>query len=99
MALQAQQAPEQIPLIQKSKTPKEVFRHLRNFLAGQHLGATRDDALLEELLKCLFCKLYAEMDRVEEVDLTSDSFAIAKTVRGIFAQVREDFPDVYSKET
>jgi hypothetical protein len=43
-----------------SYEPKDAFRRVRNYLAGQHVGATRDDALLEEVLKCLFCKLYIE---------------------------------------
>ena len=42
------------------RSPKETFRYLRNFLAGRFVGATRDDALLDELLKCLFCRLHIE---------------------------------------
>ncbi len=34
---------------------KKAIRDLRNYLAGQAVGATRDEALLEELLSCAFC--------------------------------------------
>ena len=50
------------PLLFRDLTPpKQVFRDIRNYLAGQFVGATRDDVLLGEVLKCLFCKLYLEM--------------------------------------
>jgi type I restriction enzyme M protein len=99
MARRILPSPDQIRLIRKTKAPKEAFRDLRNYLAGQHFGATRDEALLEELLKCLFCKLYAEMGRVAPIVTDDDTFALAKQVRAIFAQVRDDFPDLYSRET
>ena len=50
----------QLSLIESIGTPKEIFRSLRNYLAGQFVGATRDEILFDELLKCLFCKLYIE---------------------------------------
>ena len=39
-------------------TQKQVFINIRNFLAGRHVGATRDQSLLNEVIKCLFCKTY-----------------------------------------
>jgi len=99
MARQLRIDNEQAPLFRKQKTPKEAFRDLRNYLAGQHLGATRDDSLLEEVLKCLFCKLYAEMGRVEDISVEAPPFALAKQVRSIFSKVRRDFPDLYAKDT
>ncbi len=39
-------------------TPSETFAKIRNFLAGRHVGATRDSALLDQVLLCLFAKLY-----------------------------------------
>jgi type I restriction enzyme M protein len=78
-----------------AKSPKQVFRELRNYLAGQLIGATRDDALLHDLLKCLFCKLYLETSG-EAIDREwPDAFAAAKFYRGIFLRVRGDFPEIY----
>ena len=78
------------------RPPKDVFRYLRNYLAGQVVGATRDDALLDELLKCLFGKLHLEMreDSDEHVGDT-DSLSLSRQYRSVFQQVRNDFPEVY----
>lgn len=86
-------------LIQGLKTPKEAFRDIRNYLAGQHMGATRDDALLDEVLKCLFCKLYIETSVADPVPSGSDVFAEARHIRAVFAKVRKDFPDIYDETT
>jgi type I restriction enzyme M protein len=99
MARRIRNNTEQPLLIREPKTPKEAFRDLRNYLAGQHLGATRDDSLLEEVLKCLFCKLYAEMGRVEDISPDMEPFQLAKQVRSVFSKVRGDFPDLYAKDT
>ena len=37
---------------------KRVYRDIRNFLAGRVVGATRDEALLDEVVKCLLCKVF-----------------------------------------
>lgn len=43
----------------------EIFRRIRNFLAGRVVGATRDKALLAELIKCIFCKAYMAQHGVQ----------------------------------
>ncbi len=85
-------------LIKELKTAKEVFRDLRNYLAGQFVGATQDGTLLEEVLKCLFCKLYAEKGAVEHTPNGADVFSLAKDMRATFAKVRADFPDIYGDD-
>jgi type I restriction enzyme M protein len=85
-------------LIREIKTPKEAFRDLRNYLAGQFVGATRDDTLLDEVLKCLFCKFYAETGRVQTAFTDAGALSLAKDVRATFAKVRADFPDLYGKD-
>ncbi len=35
---------------------RRLYRELRNYLAGQHLGSTRDEVLLQEVVKALLCK-------------------------------------------
>jgi type I restriction enzyme M protein len=86
-------------LIRDLKTPKEAFREIRNYLAGQHIGATRDDALLDEVLKCLFCKLYIETSAADPVPPGADVFAEARHIRAVFAKVRKDFADIYDEAT
>lgn len=94
----AQAAKNQEPLFPGLKTPKQVFRELRNYLAGQFVGATRDDALLDEVLKCLFCKLYVESSAATPPPDSADAFEHAEAVRKIFASVRADFPDLYEED-
>lgn len=77
------------------RNPKETFRHIRNYLAGQVLGATRDDALLDEVLKCLFCKLYMETSASSSIPPGANSFEKIRRVQMAFSQVRSDFPDIY----
>lgn len=36
---------------------RDVYRDIRNYLAGRLVGATRDVVLLEEVIKCLFCRI------------------------------------------
>jgi type I restriction enzyme M protein len=50
--------PEQEVLSLGLLTPSEVFQKIRNYLAGAHIGATRDHALLDQVLLCLFAKLH-----------------------------------------
>ncbi len=89
----------QTSLFQEKKTTKEAFRNVRNYLAGQFVGATRDDTLLDEVLKCLFCKLVIERGEVEKMDRTDNHIQLAKRIRAIFTTVRGRFPDIYAQDT
>lgn len=84
-------------LFEELKTPKELFRDIRNYLAGQCGGATRDDILLDEVLKCLFCKLHIETSASEPLPHNHDTFKQDQYIRNVFANVRLDFPDIYDK--
>jgi type I restriction enzyme M protein len=81
------------------ESPKDVFRRIRNYLAGQFVGATRDDVLLEEVLKCLFCKLLVERGEIEPINTSADSFELARQVREAFARVRSEFSEIYPENT
>jgi type I restriction enzyme M protein len=88
----------QLLMIPGLKTPKEVFRSTRNYLAGQFVGATRDDALLDEVLKCLFCKLAIENGSSQPIDLEADIFTTAKEVRSLFSKIRMEFPEIFESD-
>ena len=83
-------------LINVMKSPTDTFRNLRNFLAGRLIGATRDETLLEELLKCLFCKLYLETSSTNGVSRMSlEESPSTDFYHEIFHKVRADFPEIY----
>ncbi len=90
--------PRQPSLITVEKTPKEAFRSIRNYLAGQFIGATRDDALLDEVLKCLFCKLVIERGETLPINVDEAPFDVSKQVRTVFSTVRSDFPEIYAAD-
>ncbi|HLX60900.1 MAG TPA: N-6 DNA methylase [Planctomycetota bacterium] len=46
----------------KPSNLRAVFRDLRNHLAGMTTGITRDEALAQEIINILFCKLLDEQD-------------------------------------
>lgn len=89
----------QVSLFIDGRSPKDAFRNIRNYLAGQFVGATRDDALLDEVLKCLFCKLLIERGEAEGIDSNADSFGLSKQLRSTFNRVRSEFPEIFSKDT
>jgi len=41
----------------KEKTLNNTFQEIRNYLAGKAIGITRDQSLMHEVVKCLFCKI------------------------------------------
>jgi type I restriction enzyme M protein len=86
-------------LIKELRSPKEAFRNIRNYLAGQLVGATRDEALLDEVLKCLFCKLVVESAKDKAIDLSLSPFDLAKQVRAVFTTVRAMFPEIYASDS
>jgi type I restriction enzyme M protein len=71
-----------------SVNQKALIRSLRDYLAGQAVGLTRDDALLDELLKCAFCVRRGLTGVETNPDLHS---AYASE----FGSIRELFPDVF----
>ena len=49
---------------------KAVFRDLRNHLAGITTGITRDEALAQEIINILFCKILDEQETAPEETVT-----------------------------
>ncbi len=73
---------------------RDAYRQIRNYLAGRFIGATRDEVLLHELLKCLFCKLFIRKNLQVNADF-KDGIAVAKAYRESFAQLRNSLPLVF----
>ena len=45
----------------EAKDFKQIFKNMRNLLAGNFVGTTRDEKLAEQLIFLLFCKIEDEI--------------------------------------
>ena len=80
---------------------KAIFRDLRNHLAGNTTGITRDQALAQEMMSILFCKIYDEIETAPK-DLPAfraaadeSSAKIAKRIKEVFSLVKHEYSDVF----
>ena len=74
-------------------TVRETFHEIRNYLAGQFVGATRDEAILAEVVKCLFS---AHLDgSATRIDSAASAVDIARYYRTLFNLVRSKHPDLF----
>lgn len=83
---------------------KAVFRDLRNHLAGSTTGITRDEALAQEIINLLFCKILDEQETEPDDTVTfragvdEDAKDVKKRVLGLFEKVKTAvYDDVFSK--
>lgn len=76
---------------------RSVYREIRNFLAGQAVGATRDRSLLDELLKVLFCKHFMESAGLTPEPEAPDD-VIVNAYRSALKAVSDRLPHVFSAE-
>ena len=70
---------------------KAIYRDLRNYLAGQHLGSTRDEALLHIALKALLCNSYIQSGKAAGNTL-DERYAFA------WERVRSEFSDLFERD-
>jgi type I restriction enzyme M protein len=76
---------------------KDAFRQIRNYLAGRFVGATRDEILLKEVLKCLFCKVYLK-GFGDDLHVPEETETLAERYRHVFAELRSFLPAVFDDE-
>lgn len=76
------------------QTHKEIFKQIKNYLAGRFVGATRDRTLLEEVVKCFFCKYYIETHLKNGVAI-DDAIHLSKKYREVFAEIKKKLPYVF----
>lgn len=78
---------------------KEIYRRIRNFLAGRLVGATRDRALLDELIKVLFCRVYFLHHGDNRAEVPGDALQVAKKYRELYRDVKERLPGVFESDS
>jgi type I restriction enzyme M protein len=83
---------------------KAVFRDLRNHLAGNVTGITRDEVLAQQIINLLFCKIYDEVNTGSDDVVTFRSGIdeppreVRKRILALFDdKVKGDFKDVFDK--
>jgi len=83
---------------------KAVFRDLRNHLAGNVTGITRDEALAQQIINLLFCKIYDEINTGMDDIVTfrtgvdEPSGDVRRRILGLFDdKVKADYNDVFDK--
>jgi type I restriction enzyme M protein len=82
---------------------KAVFRDLRNHLAGMSTGITRDEALAQEIINILFCKILDEQETEPDDTVTfragidEPAAAVKKRLLGLFESVKtKAYYDVFT---
>lgn len=80
---------------------KAVCRAIRNYLAGNAVGATRDEVLAQQFINMLFCKIYDERftapDNMLEfrAGVNEESAEVAERIHGLFNKVKSKYKDVF----
>jgi len=89
--------------LEKPKNLKQVFNDIRNHLAGMTTGITRDEAIAQEIINLLFCKIYDEINTPLEEQLRfragveESSQEVKKRIVDLFAEVRKEYDDVFEE--
>lgn len=93
-SLAAEQDDEMRANLKAEADQKAIFQEIRNFLAGRMLGATRDRALLEEVMKCLFTRKQMLVRKVATGRQPIDDIELARRYREHF----EPIPGVFNEK-
>src|SRR5260370_41753384 len=93
--LQEIDTPHQFQLFGSAKSS---LRAIRNYLAGQVLGITRDESLLEEVVKCVFCRVTLERQGTASQLTKLDNELLAKQYQQTFDEIKQQFPTLFSTD-
>ena len=83
---------------------KAIFRSIRNHLAANALGATRDEVLAQQLINLIFCKIYDEKYTAPNdvvtfrAGLHEKPKEVEKRILDLFKEVKDNMPEVISEE-
>lgn len=90
--------------LQRASNLRAVFKDLRNHLAGMTTGMARDEALAQEIINVLFCKIYDEQETLPNETVTfragvgEDHVIIKERIDSLFEKVKNiAYEDVFLK--
>ncbi|MFU2192824.1 restriction endonuclease subunit M [Methanobacterium sp. MZD130B] len=79
---------------------KATFKAIRNYLAANTVGATRDEILAQQLINLIFCKIYDEKFTEPEdivtfrAGINEDSVKVKERILDLFEKVKRKYKDV-----
>jgi len=79
---------------------KSTFKAIRNHLAANTVGATRDEVLAQQLINLIFCKIYDERftepnDMVEfRAGIEEEAEEVKRRIAGLFEKVKRKYKEV-----
>ncbi|MCU0427980.1 MAG: N-6 DNA methylase [Candidatus Kapabacteria bacterium] len=83
---------------------KAIFKSIRNHLAANTVGATRDEVLAQQLINLIFCKLYDEKytapDQIVKFRAGIDEKPkeVEKRILDLFKEVKTNVPEVIDED-
>lgn len=83
---------------------KAVFRSVRNYLAANAVGMTRDEPLAQQIMNLIFCKIYDERFTKRDSVVTfragvdEPTSDVAKRVKESFRKVVKQYSDVFTED-
>lgn len=83
---------------------KSTFKAIRNYLAANAIGATRDEVLAQQLINLIFCKIYDEKYTDKKnivrfrVGLNETSTEVRSRIDKLFSDVKTKYKEVFTKE-
>ena len=89
--------------LEKPKNLKQVFDDIRNHLAGMTTGITRDEAIAQEIINLLFCKIYDEINTSPDeqvrfrAGVEEPAGQVKERIINLFDEVLKDYDDVFDE--
>ncbi|MDO8997802.1 MAG: N-6 DNA methylase, partial [Sediminibacterium sp.] len=83
---------------------KAIFKSIRNHLAANTVGATRDEVLAQQLINLIFCKIYDEKFTAPteivkfRAGVNEKPEDIEKRITDLFKEVKTNMPEVIDQE-
>ena len=83
---------------------KATFKAIRNFLAANAIGATRDEVLAQQLINLIFCKIFDERFTAPKstvrfrVGLKESNSDVRVRIEKLFSDVKTKYKEVFTKE-
>ena len=83
---------------------KSTFKAIRNYLAANAIGATRDEVLAQQLINLIFCKIFDERFTAPEsivrfrVGLNESNADVRGRIEKLFSDVKAKYHEVFTKE-